>query len=516
MRVMSKALDSVFERLAARDGMRDDRYFVGRKEALRRLRGCVVARDRHQLGCAWIHGARRIGKSSLAFRLKAQGEAEGSRVIWADASDIKPHSFEELLERVCDRADGLAQCAGESVQSRFERLARSAEKSPTVVVLDEFDRLAIELGTEEQGFLRRLAQENGCFSYVFLTRLDPTRLVEEVADHKSRLLGICQHERLGPLDERAARDLFRRVAKDLKEESLAEHFSLAWQRVGGAPICVMTLVQQLACSACEEPVNEDYACELIEQKRAEVGMHLGSLWRDLEPRVRALLLERCEGEPLPEADHQAALESGFLSRGRLTIPTWLVERGKALGGVVLAPEPSSGGGGHSKAFDSAERLNSLVYRINASLLRAGAERGFETTDEARRWYFLVRTGGGEQALRDVVDHLSKVLYEAARYPDGKRWRLPEELVEAYKKTFGYNAIVALRNFYDHDPHSGADQGRPSKRFQNAGEIYTRYCGKHSPVDDGDWLRIRDGLVGDVVRALEELDVAAAEYSTRDG
>lgn len=179
-------MENALARLAVRETMREFRYFVGREEAALRLRGCVAGRQRFS---AWLYGPARIGKSSLASYMATIANENGTRVIWADVGDIPPGQLPKALQRVCDRAGILSSGADESPECQFESLARSTVRQPVVVIFDEFDHLALECGIAEQAFLRRLASENDNFSYLFITRLDPMKLLEEVPDH-SRLLGI--------------------------------------------------------------------------------------------------------------------------------------------------------------------------------------------------------------------------------------------------------------------------------------------------------------------------------------
>jgi len=273
----------------------------------------------------------------------------------------------------------------------------------------------------------------------------------------------------------------------------------------------MILFQQLACATIEEgEIDTDYARELMDLKRAEVEMHFSSLWRDLRPSARSGLIRGCDGPEPDNIERRALLEDGFIARGRSCYPSWLIERGKALG-IVLQDGPTTNG--DARRLAAAEKLDSLLYSINAKVRRSGGAIAFAATDESRRWFFLLRTKGtGEQILIDAVNHLSKVLYEGARLPNGRDWRLPPSLLQNFKNSTGYGVMVGLRNFFDHDPGWGADSTQPSKRFMNVGEIYQKYCGSIHPTRESDWLRVRDGLVDDLITALTEMDRLAESDS----
>ena len=272
-------------------------------------------------------------------------------------------------------------------------------------------------------------------------------------------------------------------------------------------MCVVILAHHLACVGIREDLDADYAAEVIDRKRREVDMHLRSLWHDLRAASRSMLLRL--DDALEDPERQAALEDGFYVRKRLSRPRWLVERGQQIG-LVLPQTPASTV--EAGRMSAVERLDSLIYSINSKLLRSGETTGFATTDESRRWFLLLRAQGGEQSLIDSVNHLSKVLYEGARTPGGEKWRLPEPLVRSFKGSFGYQALVALRNFHDHDPNWGSNPEQPSTRFQNAGEIYERYSGTRHPHTADEWLLVRDGLVQDLVSALDKLETLAGQPS----
>src|SRR5690606_36946337 len=56
----------VLEALPGREGVPDKRWFVGRWDELEMLRGLFLGKQSSSL---WLHGPRRIGKTSLADRV---------------------------------------------------------------------------------------------------------------------------------------------------------------------------------------------------------------------------------------------------------------------------------------------------------------------------------------------------------------------------------------------------------------------------------------------------------------
>lgn len=155
---------TVVDLLGLRKGMRDFTYFVGRREVVRELRSAFVGNP------AWLYGARRIGKSSLARRVQAIAQAEGRRCKWVDLSDVDANHFTALLARATDGAGS----SGDGLRLQFEALARTTQEgSELTIVCDEMDAVAPNLRTDEQAFLRRLTHEYQGFSYLFISRASP-------------------------------------------------------------------------------------------------------------------------------------------------------------------------------------------------------------------------------------------------------------------------------------------------------------------------------------------------------
>src|SRR4029453_10317091 len=110
--------------------------------------------------------------------------------IWADVGDVSATNFTALVARIVERGETSLRLEGHLPEARLESLAMYSKHTPITVVLDEFDHIAPNLTVMDQAFLRRLASENPKFGYLFITRIDPKRTVEEV-EEKSRILGIC-------------------------------------------------------------------------------------------------------------------------------------------------------------------------------------------------------------------------------------------------------------------------------------------------------------------------------------
>jgi hypothetical protein len=486
----------VLEQLAVRNGMQRFDYFVGRTRALNRLMGVV---SQEQATAGWIHGPRRGGKSSLARKLAAEAARQGTTVIYLDASDVAPTDLDALLERVFSKLPpGFLPAEPAPVRKRFETLAGRSAEQPILLVFDEFDHIALNLGTDEQALLRRLKEEHKRFCYLFATRLKPSLIVEEVSEERSRLLGVCTPEKLAMMERRDVHDLCKRVGRDLGSASFERWHEWIWKAVGGLGAAVTALVHALAVEQLEGELDAARVEEVMEQRREDVDVFLSGFWRDLQPGTRELLLD--EG-PTASSEHKgSAKQDGFIdAAGNVIRPTWLIEVSRRLGRVP--PELS---GMLPNRMAKTERLHMLINVLNANVKRLGYTQVFVLTDETLLYYPLNRPVMDEQGLRAAVDHLHKVLCEGSRNSAGKS-RIPEPLLPTFKRSDPYEELVALRNFYGHDPDHREEAERPSERYQNQGEVFRRHCGQTSPTRPEQWARVRDGLVDGFVAVLEKLE-----------
>jgi hypothetical protein len=266
----------------------------------------------------------------------------------------------------------------------------------------------------------------------------------------------------------------------------------------------MAFAKAVAVHVASDGWQERAFAEIVDRRKEDILELLGSLWRDLAPAVRQALID---GDPSTISDATRAMlrSHGYFSRSDgLIRPAWLCEVGQTLG---IAPLVT---GSDDQPISRVERLHALMHSINAILRRGGYQRGFETSTELLKHYLLTRMTVNEQNVVECVNHLSKVLYEGARRRagGGKEWRLPPSLVTTFKKHIGYQQLVALRNFWDHDPEWDMKADRPNSNFVNEGDVYIRQCGTRNPTSAVQWQQVRDGLVQDLIRALEELEAGA--------
>jgi len=489
--------EQIMERLSVRNGMRQFEYFVGRQRSLTRLAG---VHGQEQSAPGWIHGPRRMGKSSLALELTEKARERGSVVVYADTASTPAKDFEAMLAHVLEKAPSkIASTSGGTARKRFAAMAQHSEKQPIVIILDEFDHIAINLGTDEQAFLRQLKEEHPRFGYVFITRLNPALLVEEISDERSRLLGICNLERLSALERREVHDLYKRLARDLNQPGFEQWYEVVWNQVGGYPVAVQILTHALVAETLCRPIDENIVQEVLEDKKQEVQDHLSGLWRDLQPGTRTILLNP---EGVKTSDLTKVKQDGFCDvNSKVIRPGWLLEVGKQLG--QIPPEMTVGDGSR---IGRVERLHQFILAVNENVMRLGYKPAFALTIEMLRYFWLTRTVRSEEQVRSAVDHLFKVLVEGARLQSGdKGWRLPKELKELYCKSDGYQQLVALRNFASHDAGSRDEMDAPSFRYKNQGEVFRKHSGQENPDQPSQWKKIRDGLVDDLVEIMAQLE-----------
>lgn len=484
----------VLRLLAARQGLFDPRYFVGRAMDVGDLQGCIGC-----TGSGWISGPRRIGKSTLARRIADLAIEEGHGTVVIDASGISGQDFDALLTRVVEECQDR-RTSGDTPMERFESLARTARKQPLLVVLDEFDHIAVNLSGDHQAFLRRLSGDNPRFQYLFVSRADPYRVVEEVPDLRSRLLGICTICRVRPLERKDVVDLCSRVAADLEVPGIKEQSGAIWERVGGHTVAVVTLLGAIVVADSEGLLATGSAGAVADDKREHLENLVAGFWRDLSPNTRAGLLRRAD-EELSEQEKTA------MKRDRVTdlrlpgVATWILAQGHILG---VVPAESSFDSGSTRRFALVERLQSLIVEVNATARRQNYPIAFQVTDEALRVYNLTRERPEPSVLVDAAEHLYKLLYEGGRDTKGdKPWRIPAPLLDPFRKGEGLQAIECIRHFHDHDPNARSSPRRSEVRFLEVGDLYERLCRCRNPVGV-QWIACRDRLLYILADEMEAL------------
>lgn len=504
---MSHPTQQTIADLSTTRALRNDRFYVGRREDSTRLSGTVAGESRQNV---WIHGARRIGKSSLARKLERDATEQGTLAVWCDMSDCEPTQFDDVLERAVTQAEKGLQISfsGSRGRERFDQLLESRVTQPLMIIFDEFDRVAPCLALEEQKFLRKRSEAQLLLSYVFVTRARPGELVEEVSVVVSRLLGVCPPHLVRPLSLSAIRELARRAFSELgisvESARLGEEI---WQRVGGLSVACMRLIHALASYAVTENLTELLSEEfpsLLEREKAAMQTDLVYYWWDLHPRTRLAFLTSSE-LPSDSALVRSANDDGFVFRNQLMRPTWLLDLGTYLG--ANPPSPPLVG---NEIEQRVERIHSLIFSVNEGLKLNGHHQAFEITNEALRWNRLRRVVDTEEKLGDAIDYLYKLFYESVGIGAGgggvqRRLRLPSELGAIYRNSQVVADLSALRNHYRHDKNKADDTQKLNYGYRNIGEIFERYAGIKAPSTTAHFRGLLNRMVDDACSVLEKMD-----------
>lgn len=423
---------STLELLASKDGLRDGRLFVGRRRQLSLCAGLGTTAS-----AIWIWGPRRIGKTSLADELERQFAArfpEGRRAR-VDASTL--HDIDDLLGAIVAQcASGSSARADSDQRARFQRLAVSTSTGPPLlVIIDEFDRLAPRLWEADQATLRAATTGGRKVNYIFVSHIDPARIVEEVPTVDSRLLGICEIVRLGILERQDVFEFFARVGSELNRPGFADYAATVWPTVGGHPHSVMVLAHELAC---DDQTGSFVLEASLARRRAELLRHAESLLRDLSPPTRAFL--RGSSDDVCRSD---ALADGFFTQRGPVRPALVVEALQSSGLDFEA------GSARLSEVELTVRLHDSIAEVNLNLKGRGINAWFESRDEVRRFSKTMRPCLDEARFEECVNHLAKVVYEAARMrdltqgdPNAMEWRIPPEFRGVLTRSAGLSLNFA--------------------------------------------------------------------------
>jgi hypothetical protein len=481
--------------LGSRNGVEDPRHFTGRQGE---LLACAGLGETTKV--VWVFGPRRSGKTAFAQQLCRTVAAQhlGSRVLSIDASNVK--TFDELLEAVLR----TARLSGSGdPRSRFEGLADSTrEGTPTLLVVDEFDRASISLGVDEQALLRRLTTGDRRLSYVFVSRMPPWRIVEEVSDVASRLLGIAQHVPIPQFRVDDVVQLFEMAAECVASPDLAAAARRCWEEVGGHALSVMTLLQRLTIAAMQGELDFDRVLDVL---RIELLGQLSSLWRDLRPGTRAILLD--DAVMKDATARSDASQEGFISRMKEPLrPRLLMEAGRDASSSVRPAEDSG-------EMAATARLHDAIFEVNVCVKSRTGEAWFASNDEVRRQHGTMRPVLNEKEFSWAVAHLYKVVYEASRELDPKRnptsdpmkSRIPAPYWSILRGSEGMECLQAYRSFYHHDADfNRGDGAKGFDRHQRVGKAFTIAIGKERPGVAEDWAKAHLHLLRSLAAAAEAL------------
>ena len=480
--------------LTARGPLTDDSLFVRRAEELSLLDGVVHAPH----NCAWIFGAPRNGKSTLAEYVAKSAEKAGKQVIRVNARDVPPTDFDGLLRKAV-LGDNSSGGSGETLRKSFSTLVAKSVERPMLVVFENFDRHAVELGLEQQAFLRSKKETFANLNYLFVTRLDPARIMEDVAED-SRLLGICRPLQVSVFRTKDVRALCRTVAEVFGVPNQYKEWAAAiLGKVGGNPRAVAEALVSTIAPLGDEVVD---SCPVVTDA-AEVRDALRRHWRGLPSACQAFLLG-APGNETEEQKRSARLE-GYWSaeRSEPIRPSILIEVGRA------ADIHQHDEGPEHDMLVLIFRLHQMLDHVNTTAERLRLGRIFEVAvDEAFRYHPIARTVRSEPDLQPVANHLYKVFYEGPRdHKPGKGatqedWRIKDASArQAYYNSDGMQMLLWLRQYFDHAPHKDK---AATEREETVGSWFERACGVVRPQEPAHFSQVVSFLLRELTDALRRL------------
>jgi len=490
----------VMRLLSMRGPMTDFRLFVGRDVELRKLDG--VIHPPHN--CAWLFGTPRNGKSSLARLVESKARAEGKNVVCISARNLAPRDFEGLLRKIVlgDKSTGGNL---ETLEKGFHEMAVKSDTQPLLIIIDDFDRQAVDLDGVQQRLLRSTKETFGKLNYLFVTRRNPNRIIEDVADEGSRLMGICTPIPVPTLSLSDVRQFCRTVAEPLGlVDSYREWATEIIRVVGGNPQAVADALLSTVATTDEETTSTSVVWE-EDSLRATLKSH----WRGLPAACRTFLL----GTGKEDEELSAARTEGYWNSNRKEAvrPTMLIEVGKAMGlQAQHSAEPVA------TPLSLVSDLHQLIDLVNLIFKRSGSKKNiFSTGDEMYRYHPLARRISSEEELQPAVNHLTKLLYEGARdrvpgkdaTPD--EWHIPAGVArDEFCRAEGMKMLLALRQYFDHGARKASDE---AKREIDIGRWFQRACGVAVPQTATHFERIIPCLLTLLCDALRKLadNLAAA-------
>ena len=234
--------EDIFSLLSCKNGMKEERYFVKRKELMAKLIG-DISDDQHT--SIWIYGARRIGKTSIANAISRFHSKKNYLSLYIDAIDFYQNGIQSVMEKSIELVKKTISLQGETLKEQFESLAKSSKSRPVLIIIDEFDKVALNMGEVDQAFFRRLDSEFNEFSFMFISYQSPTNIVEEV-EVNSRMLGVCDIQKIKAFNRLEIKSLFKKVETDLGINEFSNYAENVFSCIGGLPVTVIAACKELA------------------------------------------------------------------------------------------------------------------------------------------------------------------------------------------------------------------------------------------------------------------------------
>lgn len=485
--------DEIFSLLSCKNGMNDDRYFVKRKELMAKLIGDISS---SQHTSVWIYGPRRVGKTSIAHSISRFCNENDYLCLYIDAIDLYKNGFQTLMEKTIVLASRTVPLPGNDYKEQFESLAKSSNIRPVLLIIDEFDKIALNMDEVDQAFFRRLDSEFNEFSFMFISYQSPTDIMEEV-EVNSRLLGVCDTQKIKPFTRLEVKSLFKKVKTDLGNnefDSCAEH---VFNCIGGFPVAVTAACKDLAV-ACHhrERLTDDDIHDILENIKNTLEVDIRSYWTYLSPFTKSVLLGQSDS-----SEYDSFLrEDGLFVRGKGVIrPKFLIEIGEKKKSFVAEYDKKSD---PDAIYQTAINIFQIVSEINQSLHLKKFPDGFKIDNISIQMHRLCKQPCSEDALENSVSYMYKVFFEGAKTVKGeKKYRLPQPFGDIYKKSKVVGDISNLRNFFHHNQTRSSDPEKPNKYYKTASEIFERRCGEVEPFTDELRTKIRTSLLRDLQEIL---------------
>jgi hypothetical protein len=476
----------------------DELAFVGRRREMRIFESAIQG---VQVKPLWVWGPRRMGKTSLSHALYCSQAAKIVRISCDEYDWQGIDDFGELIGKEVHSQLGM-QLNGSGKSCIKEIGKQSANNNRILLVLDEFDRFAVNLEMDEQAFLRATLQKYPYLGILFISRQRPEQLLQDYSEDNSRLLGVCGIIRMPMLEIIDILTLAKRLGTICEEDLPAWLSTWVYESVGGYPVCVQALIHEFLIMASHLgrfPSEEEFD-EGSYAVRDSVNSDLTGLWSDLPRAVRTLLLT--PSEEVPDKIIREFKAMGLWVASRPVRPAWLLEFGTELNRTEE---------GHSvELIGLAEALNNGIQDCNYLALRKCKTQAFQVTQEVFKIFEIARPIKNTVHLNDRINTLYKLCVESVSFNliknDEDRCLIPQAAVSAYTKSDGFQILLEWTNFTSYDLSHASESEESSKRYKDIGQIFSRYLGPGhcKPTGKDECNIIYRGILVDIVQSVKML------------
>jgi hypothetical protein len=494
--------------------------FVGRQDILRDIFMRLSGPGKNLPGVA-IVGPHRIGKTSLLKQLlhpalRVRYVQDEWHVAYLNVSG-RPWTGLDSFRESALSAFGVPQThrsyyPTDCFTDAIRRVLRDNGGKTTVLILDEFNYIASQLGRDEQAELRSAIDDISSFTLVLGVSQNPDEILEhipyDVASELAPVINLALPS-LGRLYDDEARQLIGvgRYMQELEPDEKAAEWLI--DLVGTHP-----LLLHAACFAWYRQMGTRSFGELSRSERnavrtainSEIDLQWRYVVRSLSGTVRALMYGQISSERAPKA--QKELEDFGVKNWAQHISVGLL--------ADLNSAPGSIGDEVDelmKEIETVSERHRLLVGRDQYLFRREQLIGNDLV-------YLRRKVNDRGDFKHFIEALGRLLY------DGSNGVVPPELRGKVKPTLPgwcYSDsrsvilhVTVLRNYAIHLAAPDADL--EAEHLQSAGEVFEIYCHNRSP-EGSDWEAIRGALVNastDFMRRLNRSlplrdDLRAADF-----